>query len=209
MIILLLATTTVSFHNNIFGQGDRAYFGGGISLQYGKLENDFTKELYYSDYLINASYLRRQQFSFLLLKSIRKIDFSWGIYGIYFQENYKTVELRREKKSIGIVPNLRLFILRNGFFEIGYSTQYFIDAHIVIQDSTSNIVYALPMDKGFESGPSLGLGYIFEIGELLSIEPKLVANMSNYVKSETGYSNSGELLRDIRLFINIYYNLSK
>lgn len=187
----------------VSGQNRCNYYSAGLSLRFGTMENEFVGSLRYFDYAINAAYIRRSSIPFSLINSLSPLDIGWGLRGIINQEFFKTSELDREISSLEITPVARLFFLQNGFFELGYSFSYFIDGHTIIKDSASNIQYALPQDKGYEFGISLGAGYMFHIRESIAIEPRLVFTLNNNFKSETGSAISDDLLRHIRFVVNI------
>lgn len=200
------------FHSlltGLCGQVSQNYLSTGLSIRAGTLKNGFVGELKQYNYLINVAYLRRSNPPYPLKKFSNTIDVGWGIRGNVSHTNYKTNDLRETRTTFEVIPVVRLFFLQNAFFELGYSIEYFSFGHIVIHDPSSQHVYTIPIDRGFESGFSCGVGYTIRLSEHFAIEPRLALNFTNYYKSETNLGNSEDFLRNIRFVINICFVHSK
>jgi hypothetical protein len=187
----------------VTGQERLDYYRLGFSFQGGTHENNFVGKLNYYEYQFGVGYIRRFSRPFLIFKSPHTINAGYGILGNTSYILHKTNEVKRAMRSFEVIPVARLFLSQNGFFEIGYSLEYFTDGHVINRDPSSTILYNIPRDKIFESGISIGAGYIIEIKDVIAIEPRLVMNLNNYVKSETDSGLSGDIIRNFKLIISV------
>lgn len=203
-LLLVLSTLLV-----VYGQERRQYYSLGFSFQGESVEGGILGDLKIRDYQIETAYVRRINRTFPFNISNKTIDLGYGVRGSFSHSLLRAKQLTQSNSAFEIAPVVRLFLLHNGFLEVGYSFKYFLYGHVFIRDSSTGIVVNLPSDKGFESGITLGIGYIFDINYSISIEPRLEFNFNNFSESETGYAISDDIIRNIRLIIGINLVRSK
>jgi hypothetical protein len=206
ILVLFVLHSTLG---GVYGQASKEYYNIGLSFRGGTLENSFVGKLKYYDSQFGVGYIRRFNRPLIIVKSQYIIDAGCGIWANMSHTSHVMKELRRTMNSIEISPVTRLFFLLNGFFELGYSFEYFTDGHVIIKDSSSNNLYTIPRDIGLQTGISIGAGYIIEIKDFIAIEPRLVMNLNNYAKSETDKGISDDIIRNIRFVISINLVSSK
>jgi hypothetical protein len=191
------------------GQEGRNYYSLGCSFQRESVEETVLGDLKYIDFQIQMAFIRRINQSLPFNVSEKKVDLGIGLRGLFSQSFLSSKQLTQSNSAFEIAPVVRFFLFQKGFLEVGYSIKYFLYGHVFIRDSSSGILVNIPSDKGYDSGLILGVGYLLDLNNSVSIEPRIELNFSNLSESETSSGISEDVIRNIRFIIGINLVRSK
>lgn len=212
IIVMFLVISHISIYY-VNSQYRQEYYCVGISLSGGTHENNIVNKLTTFKYSINLSYISRyrpQIFSMNMKNQQTKNNDKNLFIGYGFRANashdyFKNNDFKVTNNSIGVTPVLRLFLLQKGFLEFGYSLMYFKYDYSSVPNISPYHLYTFPRQKGFKSGISIGIGYIFELSDVIAIEPLLTYNPDYYINTEVNQVNTKYFLNYIRMVININF----